>query len=77
MVRIALVLLAVLVLAAAAAAPDPVPTTPFYRMQKGQTVECSQAEGCVAMTAEAYRQLIKAAHDHGAEQCTAKRGTYL
>ena len=76
MVRIALVLPAVLALAAAAA-PDPVPTTPFYRMHKGQTVECTQAEGCVAMTAGAYRQLIKAAHDRGAEQCTANRGTYL
>lgn len=82
MVRIALVLLAVLVLVAAVAAPDPssrpgTETTPFYRMEKGQTVECSQAEGCVAMTAEAYRQLIRGAYERGADRCMANKGAYL
>jgi hypothetical protein len=74
-VRIALVLAAALAVAAVAA-PDPAPpedSVPFSRLVKGQTAECHESEGCVAMTVEAYRHLLVRAYKSGASSCSVGR----
>lgn len=52
-----------------AEAPADRPAVPFQRLATGQAARCMSANGCVAMDVEAFRQILRAAIQRGAQAC--------
>lgn len=66
--RILLAATLCIALTAAAAQPQSEPA-PLQRMAPGQRAMCSSRNGCVAMDAEVFRQILLEAARRGAKAC--------